>query len=160
MDQGIREWIRTLETIYRKAPIRKTLNSDIWFDEDARAHFVLHFNPGVCHALGDVHGGIIGAMVDNATWFTAAAQYPKVWVTTTEFHTYLIRVPNRQDIFSEGWVIHKGKRMAVVKAEVKAADGSLVAYGTGTFAVLGHIKFDLEQVESRLREIGWPFVDE
>jgi len=50
--------------------------------------------------------------------------------------------------------------MAVVKAEVKAADGSLVAYGTGTFAVLSHIRFDLEQVESRLEEIGWPFANE
>jgi len=148
------EWTKTLESIYRRAPISKTLNSDIWFDEEARAHFVLRFNPGVCNAMGDLHGGIIGTMVDNATWFTAAAQYPQVWVTTTEFHTYILKVPEKQDIYSEGWILHKGKRLAVAKAEVKRADGTLVAYGTGTFAVLSHIRFDPEQVEARLREIG------
>ncbi|RLD96462.1 MAG: hypothetical protein DRI93_00870 [Aquificota bacterium] len=156
MDERIMEWARVLESVYRKAPISKTLNSDIWFDDEARAHFVLRFNPGVCHAMGDIHGGIIGAMVDNAIWFTAAAQYPWIWVTTTEFHTYIIKTPNRQDIYSEGWIVHKGKRLAVAKAEVKTADGSLVAYGTGTFAVLSHIRFDLDQVEARLKEIGWP----
>ncbi|RLD98137.1 MAG: hypothetical protein DRI91_03780, partial [Aquificota bacterium] len=61
MDERIMEWARVLESVYRKAPISKTLNSDIWFDDEARAHFVLRFNPGVCHAMGDIHGGIIGA---------------------------------------------------------------------------------------------------
>ncbi len=154
MDREILEWTDTLASIYRRAPISKTLNSDIWFDDEARAHFVLRFYPGVCNAMGDYHGGIIGAMVDNATWFTAAAQYPWVWVTTTEFHTYILKTPERQDIYSEGWILHKGKRLAVAKAEVRRADGALVAYGTGTFAVLSHIRFDPEQVEARLRELG------
>ena len=156
MDSEIREWTKTLEAIYMKAPISKTLNSRIQFDEEARAHFTLPFHPGVCHALGDIHGGIIGAMVDNAIWFTAAAQYPWIWVTTTEFHTYIIKAPNRQNIYSEGWMVHRGKRLAVAKAEVKATDGSLVAYGTGTLAVLNHIRFNLDQVEKQLKEIGCP----
>ena len=57
-------WLVELEKIYRQAPISKTLNSDIHFDEEGRAHFVLRFNAGVCHGFGDVHGGIIATMID------------------------------------------------------------------------------------------------
>ncbi|RMG60266.1 MAG: PaaI family thioesterase [Deltaproteobacteria bacterium] len=148
-----REWLDTLEMIYRKAPISRTLKSDISFDDEGRAHFSLQFHPGVCHALGDIHGGIIGAMVDNATWFTAAAMYPNVWITTTEFHTYLIKTPARQNIYSEGWVIHRGKRLAVTRAEVRREDGELVAYGTATFVVLSHIRFTVEEVEKALKSL-------
>ncbi len=149
----MKEWTKVLEEIYRTAPISKTLKSDIWFDEDGRAHFSLQFHPGICHALGDIHGGIIAAMIDNALWFTAAAQYPYVWITTTEFHTYLVKPPERQNIYSEGWIIHKGKRLAVARAEVKREDGALVAYGTGTFAVLSHIRLDLDEAKRRIKEL-------
>ncbi len=149
----MKEWTKVLEEIYRTAPISKTLKSDIWFDEDGRAHFYLQFHPGICHALGDIHGGIIAAMIDNALWFTAAAQYPYVWITTTEFHTYLVKPPERQNIYSEGWIIHKGKRLAVARAEVKREDGALVAYGTGTFAVLSHIRLDLDEAKRRIKEL-------
>ncbi|MGB9668625.1 MAG: PaaI family thioesterase [Thermosulfidibacteraceae bacterium] len=150
-----REWISILESIYRRAPISRTLNSDIWFDEEGRAHFVLRFDPSFCHPLGDIHGGIISAMVDNAIWYTASARYPRVWITTVEFHTYIVKTPDRQNIYSEGWVIHSGKRLAVARAEVKREDGELVAYGTGTLLVLSHIKLDHEEVERKLCEIGY-----
>ncbi len=148
-----RSWLEELERIYRQAPISKTLNSDISFDDEGRAHFVLRFNAGVCHGFGDIHGGIIATMIDNALWFTVAAQYPWVWVTTAEFHTYLVKTPNRQNLYSEGWIMHKGKRIAVAKAEVKREDGALVAYGTGTFIVLEHLKFDLEEAKKRLNDL-------
>ena len=82
-----------------------------------------------------------------------AAQYPRVWVTTAEFHTYLVKTPDRQNLYSEGWIIHRGKRMAVARAEVRREDGALVAYGTGTFIVLEHLKFDLEEAKKRLSEL-------
>ena len=145
--------MRELEEIYRKAPISKTLNSEIWFDEDFRAHFKVNFIPSLCHALLDYHGGIIAALIDNAIWFTASACYPRIWITTSEFHTYIVGAPEGKSIFSKGWMIHKGKRTAVAKAKVKTEDGKLVAFGTGTLIVLPHIEFSLEKVKDRLKSL-------
>ncbi len=148
-----KEWAKLLEKIYKTAPISKTLNSDIWFDDELRAHFIAKFAPSLCHAMGDFHGGIIAALVDNAIWFTAAAQYPEIWVTTSEFHTYIVSAPQGKDIMSEGWMIHVGKRTAVAKAEVRTSDGRLVAFGTGTLVVLPHVRFTMEDVKKRLDSI-------
>ncbi|BAT71537.1 thioesterase [Thermosulfidibacter takaii ABI70S6] len=148
----LKEWWQILEEVYRNAPISKTTNTDIWFDEKGHANFVLKFNKGVCHALGDIHGGIIAVMIDNATWFTAAGQYPWVWITTLELHTYIVKPPMGKDIYSKGSIIHKGKRVAVAKAEVTTEDGTLIAYGTGSFVVLPHIKLSLEEVKKKLSE--------
>ncbi len=142
----LEKWWRTLEKIYQKAPISKTTQTRLWFDEEGNAHFKLTFNAGVCNAMGDIHGGIIATMIDNATWFTAAAQYPWVWITTFELHTYMVKPAQRQNIYSHGSIIHKGKRTAVAKAKVVREDGTLIAYGTGSFVVLPHITFTPEEV--------------
>jgi len=146
------EWARQLEEIYRNAPIRKTLSSDIWFDEELRAHFKINTIPDLFHPLADVHGGIIGALIDNAVWYTAAAQYPNRWIVTTEFHTYLLRPAKGSNLHSYGELIYKGKTQAVAKANVERDDGTLVAYGTGTLVVT-NVEVDIEKVKELIGKI-------
>ncbi len=122
------------------------------FDRELRAHFYVTFDDGLCHALGDYHGGVISALVDNAIWFTAAARYPGVWIATSEFHTYIVGAPGRRNLHSQGWLIHAGKRTAVAKAQVETDDGRLVAVGMGTLVVLPHVKLSLEEVLERWKK--------
>ena len=150
MDEKL--WTRKLEKIYRAAPIKETLNSDIWFDEENRAHFKLEFKPDFCHGLGDIHGGIISALIDNATWFTAAASYPGKWVVTTELHTYFLKPAKRKDIYSEGFLVNKGLKLAVAKAEVKNAEGTLIAYGSATIYVT-NVEIDEEKTKKIIEKI-------
>ncbi len=142
----IKLWTKKLEEIYRLAPIKETLNSDIWFDDEYRAHFKLGFKPDFCHAFGDIHGGIISALIDNATWFSAAAFYPNKWVVTTELHTYLLRPAKRKDLYSEGFIINKGAKLAITKAQIKNKDGTLIAYGSATIYIT-NIEFDNEKAK-------------
>ncbi len=145
-DEDVVLWVKRLENIYRSAPISETLNSDIWYDEECRAHFKLIFKPDFCHAFGDIHGGIISALIDNATWFTVAAHTPNRWLVTTELHTYMLKPANRSNLYSEGFVINKGVKLSVAKAEVKDENGSLIAYGSATIYIT-NIKFDDEKAK-------------
>jgi uncharacterized protein (TIGR00369 family) len=142
-----REWITTLLKIFDKAPIKKTAHMDLFFDEDDRAHVRVEFTPEICHAYGDVHGGIFSLAVDTAMWFTLAARYPRIWLATIEIHTYILKPARQRSIEAVGEVIHLGKRSAVAKADVYGDDDKRIAYGSGTFIVLQDLSLSLEEAE-------------
>ena len=151
--EEIRKWTEELVEIYRMAPISKTTNTDIWFDEEFRAHFKLTFKPNVCHGYGDIHGGIIATLIDNATWFTAAAQFPYKWIATSELHTYLIRPARKRDLYAEGFIISKGKKLVITRGEVKTKNGDLIAYGSATIFI-SNLTFSIEKAKERLSKLG------
>ncbi len=148
----IKKWTEELAEIYMLAPISKTTNTEIWFDEDFRAHFKLTFTPAVCHGFGDIHGGIISTLIDNATWFTAAAQFPYKWVATSELHTYLIRPARKRDLYAEGFIISKGKKLIITKSEVRTKSGDLIAYGSAT-VFISNLPFSMEKAKEKLGKL-------
>ena len=149
-------WVEKLEKIYRSAPIRETLNSDIWYDNEYRAHFKLVYKPDFCHGLGDIHGGIISALIDNATWFTVAASYPNRWLATTELHTYMLKPAKRSNLYSEGFIVSKGVKLAVARAEVKNEEGTVIAFGSATIYI-SNIEFDEEKSRKIIEKIKLQF---
>lgn len=151
MDE-IKKWTEELAEIYMLAPISKTTNTEIWFDNDFKAHFKLTFTPAVCHGFGDIHGGIISTLIDNATWFTAAAQFPYKWVATSELHTYLTRPARKRDLYAEGFIISKGKKLVITKSEVKTKSGDLIAYGSAT-VFISNLSFSMEKAKEKLGKL-------
>jgi uncharacterized protein (TIGR00369 family) len=116
-----------------KAPIAGLFGMRAWY-EDETAIFELPYNPGLNHALGATHGGVIATLLDNAGWFTAAPFFD-TWIATVEFHVRLHEPVTGQTLRSRAKLIRRGKRLTVAEMEVRGEQGQLVATGSGTFAV-------------------------
>jgi len=125
---------KELIELFDRAPIKRAFGMVLSYDEHDRAVFDMPRNPELDHALGDTHGGIVATLLDNAGWFTAAAQYD-VWIATVDMQMHLLEPVLKEDLRAEGRLIRAGKKLAVTRMEVRTASGRLVATGSATFAV-------------------------
>jgi uncharacterized protein (TIGR00369 family) len=120
--------------LFDRAPIKRTMGIDFYYDQEGSAVFELPYNPGFDHPLDAVHGGAIATLLDNAGWFTVAPYYDN-WVSTAEMQIRLLKPAHRAHLRSKGRVLSIGKRVAMAEMEVTTKDGVLIAKGSGTFVV-------------------------
>jgi uncharacterized protein (TIGR00369 family) len=125
-----------LAALFSRAPIKKTFGMELSFNERDEAVFDLPHHPGLEHALGDTHGGIIATLLDNAGWFTVAVQYDS-WIATIEMQVRLLEPARRESLRAVGRLVRAGQSFAVAEMEVRTATGRLVATGSGTYALTG-----------------------
>ncbi|QDY98916.1 PaaI family thioesterase [Nitratireductor mangrovi] len=92
-----------------------------------------HLNP-----LGGVHGGWAATLLDSAlacavqTLLARGEAY-----TTAEFKVNLTRpiTPKTGEVVCEGFVVHKGRTLAVSEAKLLDSSGKLLAFGTETCSI-------------------------
>ncbi len=128
---------KLLEMFNEEAPIARTFGMTLSFTDEGNAICDLPYNPNLDHALGGIHGGIYAVMLDNATWFTAAAaQNPACWVATSELSIHLLRPAEKTALRSVGRMLKAGKRQCVAEAHLYDGEGQLVGHAVGTFVIL------------------------
>ena len=129
--------------VFNKAPIAKSFGMTLTYDDAGRA--VLHqpYNPDFNHGLGDVHGGVLATMIDNAGWFTAALYYD-TWINTVDLTVHMLEPANSEALRAVGTIVRAGAHLAVTSMEVRSESGRLVATGCGTFSV-SNIPFGSEK---------------
>ena len=120
--------------LFSKAPMKKTFNMVLSYNEDNQAVFNMPFDQKFCHALGSLHGGVLSTLLDNAGWFTVQPHYEN-WVNTIDLQVQLLLPTSDKALISKGTLVKKGKNIAFSKMEVRDEDGNLIATATGTFAV-------------------------
>jgi uncharacterized protein (TIGR00369 family) len=123
-----------LIAFFESSAIKRTFGLSLAFDAELRARLELPYNPNLDSALTDTHGGIIGTLIDSAGWFAAAVRGDRP-VVTVEYHVRLLEPPRRAHLRAAGWLIREGRRLSVAEMRVTAADGRLIAIGSGTFAI-------------------------
>jgi len=133
-EDSIEQRQRELMTLFPTAPIARTYGMSLSYPERGRARFDLPYNRGFDHGLGQIHGSVMGMLVDNAGWFTAAVHYD-TWIATAEFHTRLLQPAEACDLWSVGRLVRAGRHLAVVDVEVRSGDDELIAAGSGSFSV-------------------------
>ncbi|MDP8222644.1 MAG: PaaI family thioesterase [Candidatus Lernaella stagnicola] len=133
--------------LFDHAPIKHHFGMIFSYDEHGNAIFDLPYNPHLNHAFGDVHGGALATIFDNAGWFTVATRYD-MWVATADLHMRLLDQVHRADLRATGRLVRAGKKLAVAEMEIRSADDRLIAVGTGGFAVTNQ-PFDIENVRRR-----------
>ena len=114
-----------------KNPIGLKLKFD-WDGQEVKAQFT----PGEYHQgwAGLVHGGIISSLLDEAMSY--AALYSGVNSLTARMQTrYKRPLPIDEPLTITGAVTRKTRRLVETKAELKLADGTLVAESTGTMFI-------------------------
>ena len=120
--------------LFSKAPMKKTFNMVLSYNEDNQAVFNMPFDQKFCHALGGLHGGVLSTLLDNAGWFTVQPHYEN-WVNTIDLQVQLLLPTSNKALISKGTLVKKGKNIAFSKMEVLDEDENLIATATGTFAV-------------------------
>ena len=119
--------------------IARLLNFELIHVEAGRAKFqgepgLEHYNP-----VGTVHVGWPATILDSAMGCAVQTRLPAGMIfTTAEFKVNLVR-PLFHDsgrVHCESDVIHFGRTIATSQANLKLANGKLVAHGTCTCAIM------------------------
>jgi acyl-coenzyme A thioesterase PaaI-like protein len=133
-------WPRPIDTIKEsdycfacgpKNPIGLKLKFS-WDGQEVKAKFT----PGEYHQgwAGLVHGGIISCLLDEAMSY--AALYSGINSLTARMQTrFRMPLPIDEPLTVTGSVTRKTRRLVETKAELRLADGTLVAESTATMFI-------------------------
>ncbi len=90
-----------------------------------------------CGWEGVVHGGIVTAILDEIMSWSAHHLIRRLILTRSIRVEFTRPVPAARELSVEGWVAERvNDREAVMESEIRDADGTLCARGTGVFALL------------------------
>jgi uncharacterized protein (TIGR00369 family) len=93
-----------------------------------------HYNP-----MGGVHGGYAATLLDSACGIAVHSMLkPDQGFTTLELKVSYLRGMNETTgpVRAEGRVLNMGRRVAFAEADIRDADGRLMATATSTLLVL------------------------
>src|SRR6516225_9626830 len=86
---SLRDRCDDLVSFFNRAPLRNSFGMRISFNPQSEAVFEMPYNPNFDHTMGGLYGGVIASMIDNAGWFTAAAQTDH-WVSTANLNIQIL----------------------------------------------------------------------
>jgi uncharacterized protein (TIGR00369 family) len=97
----------------------------------------LPFDEKLTNANGVVHGAAIFAPADSAVGLALIGMIDKnECISTVEMKINYLKPFDSGEIFIEGKIIHKGANIAIGDAEVKDAQGNLVAKSLATYIIM------------------------
>jgi uncharacterized protein (TIGR00369 family) len=133
------EYLRALHRSGLAAPMSSTL--DIQIAHVAEGEAVLEFKPQEWHynVIGIVHGGMVCTVADTAMAMAALSALPAGFTpTTTDIQIRFYR-PISTDtgpVRCRGTVQHLGRRTVAAQAELRDADGRLLAQASTTCLIV------------------------
>ncbi|MHB1420863.1 MAG: PaaI family thioesterase [Bacillota bacterium] len=106
--------------------------------EPGYAELVMSITPNHFQALGNVHGGAIGSLIDSAVAAALVPMHgPGYMATTIEMKVnYFVPVNEEGPVTAEAKIIQKGKKIAVGTVDVKNTKGRVVAFGVVTYMII------------------------
>lgn len=118
-----------------KAPIQETMGFEIVEAEEGR--LVVAAFPGERHynPIGVVHGGFAATVLDTALGAVvhSTLELGEAYTTLeTKFNLVRPITGDTGEVGCEGRIVHRGRRVATSEADIKDADGKLLAHGTST----------------------------
>jgi len=131
--------VRDLLARGAQPPIGRTLDFSLVEVERGRAVFegtpdARHYNP-----MGGVHGGYAATLLDSACGIAVHSMLkPDQGFTTLELKVSYLRGMNDTTgpVRAEGRVVNIGRRVAFAEADIRDAEGRLMATATSTLLVL------------------------
>ncbi len=100
--------------------------------DDGRARVELELRPELMNSFGTAHGGVIMTLLDVALCQAARTQHPDApGIVTIDMATSFIAGGTGR-LVAEGRVLKPGRSTIFAEAEVRNADGTLVAKAIGT----------------------------
>jgi len=117
-------------------PLRRFLGMDMEVIEPGHAVTRLpigetHLNPN-----GVVHGGVLFTMIDTGMGLAAVTVLDGDRCASIEVHLRFLSPATSGVVEAHSTVVRRGRRVVHVESRVHDEAGTLVATGTGTFAVI------------------------
>ncbi len=104
---------------------------------DGKIRVVIDVTEDLKQFYGNVHGGVISSLLDSTIAVAVNQQLdPGEGASTVELKLNYFRPVSEGQLWGEGKVIQKGKRIIVGQGEIKDDAGRMVAFGTATFMVV------------------------
>lgn len=102
--------------------------------DDGKTRIRLPVNENLKQFYGNVHGGVIAALLDTAIAVAVNQQLdPGEGASTVEININYLRSISEGTLWAEGKVIKKGRNIVVAQGEIKNDEGQIMAIGTATF---------------------------
>ena len=124
---------RSLEALYRSAPVNRMFDSEIEISEAGNARIRFTVGEASFHAAGAAHGTLYFKMLDDAAFYAANSLVSDRFLLTTAFNLHFTRPMRSGQAVAEGRWISGRRRVLVAEARILDADGEEAARGTGTF---------------------------
>ena len=124
---------RSLEALYRSAPINRQYRSDLKLVGPGRSEIEFEVDDSSFHAAGAAHGTIYFKMLDDAAFYAANSLVSDRFLLTTAFNLFFTKPLKAGPIIAEGRWLSGKRRIYVAEARLLDGDGEEVGRGTGTF---------------------------
>lgn len=119
-------------------PFHELLGLEILQQTDGESELRLVIADKHLRDSGILHGGVLATLIDAGVGLAARSRSPEgANLVTVQLNSNFLRTTQPGDVLSvRGQVLHYGRRTIVASAEVRSADGRLVATGTATLLSL------------------------
>ena len=124
---------RSLEALYRSAPINGQYQSELTIIGPGRSEIRFQVDETSFHAAGAAHGTIYFKMLDDAAFYAANSLISDRFLLTTAFNLHFTRPMHGGEAKAEGRWISGRRRVLIAEARIVDAEGEECARGTGTF---------------------------
>ena len=124
---------RSLEALYRSAPINHLFESDIKIVAPGRSELRFTIDESSFHAAAAAHGTLYFKMMDDAAFYAANSLISDRFLLTTAFNLHFTKPMRAGEAIAEGRWISGKRRVFVAEARIVDSAGEECARGTGTF---------------------------
>ncbi|WP_319379790.1 PaaI family thioesterase [Thiomicrorhabdus sp.] len=119
-----------------KFPFLEHIGAKLKTFEKGSAEVELHVQPYHLQHLGFVHGGVISTLMDNTGWYAAVSALDEGYTSVTmEIKINYLKPASGKHLCACAEVKRQGRKVSFVTIELHD-EGKLVAYATGTYAIL------------------------
>ena len=105
--------------------------------DDGKTRVLMKVTENLKQFYGNVHGGAIASLIDSAIAVAINQRLePEEGASTVELKINYLRPINKGNLWGEGKVIQKGRKIVVAQGEIKNDEGQILAIGTATFMII------------------------
>ncbi len=130
---GQQAHFRSLEALYRSAPINRQYQSELKITAPGRSVIRFQVDESSFHAANAAHGTIYFKMLDDAAFYAANSLISDRFLLTTAFNLHFTKPMRGGEGKAEGRWISGKRRVLVAEARIVDGQGEECARGTGTF---------------------------
>ncbi len=138
------EYIRRLIDTVNNSPFPRHLPMQLASIELDRAVVACEIAPCHLQPFGIVHGGVLAALIDTATFWSVFMRLPRdAGLVNIDLKLNYLRPVANGTLTAEGQCIRSGRSVSYAEARVADAAGKLLAHGTSTLMALPGRAIDL-----------------
>ena len=130
-------YIKELKTVFKKSPYPTHMAMTLDHIEIDGANIVLNLADYHLQPFGIVHGGVIGTLIDTATFWAAFLRLPEdTGLVNVDLKLNYLQSVSEGKLIAKGSCLRHGNSISYSEAKVFDENEKLVAHGTSTLMLL------------------------